>query len=76
MSGNTFQHRLPRSTLGARLARLESKIIRLPYIPPTKAERDELVRAALADGDMAALCACETKPERRVVIEAAFRADS
>jgi len=64
-----------RNGLSERIGRLERHRTYLPVKPMSKIERDELVRAALAGGDIAAFLASEHSPEQRAVIEAAFRAD-
>lgn len=63
------------STLGDRLSRLESRIVRFPVKPMTKEQRDARVRHFLAEGDFSALLASETEDHRRAVVEAAMRAD-
>lgn len=61
--------------LSDRLDRLESRVARFPVKPVTKAQRDALVRRFSAEGDFSALLSTKTEDHRRVVIEAAMRAD-
>jgi hypothetical protein len=62
-------------SLNSRLCRLESRIIRMSTIPPTKQERDYLVRRYLNEGDPTVLLSGVSEPHCRAAIEAAFRAD-
>ncbi len=64
-----------RSGLSDRIGRLERHRAYVPVKRLSKMERDELVRATIAGGDIAAFLAGENDPHRRAAIGAAMRAD-
>jgi len=66
---------MSRSSLIARLDRLEAKVIRIPSRPMSKMDRDALVHRFSTPADFAAMLVGETDPQCCAAIQAAMRAD-